>query len=125
MLDLSHGNITIDGIDISRLSRDAVRECIIAITQDQFSLPGTIMQNIDPYGASTPESVIDLLSRLELWEAIQAKGGLDAEFDEDMLSHGQRQLFLLARAVLRKGRGRVVLLDEAMSRYDQLRLSPT
>lgn len=39
------------------------------------------------------------------------------KFEEDALSHGQKQLFFVARAVLRKDVGRVVLLDEATSRY--------
>jgi ABC-type multidrug transport system fused ATPase/permease subunit len=48
---------------------------------------------------------------------IDSRGGLDAIFEEDMLSHGQKQLFFLARAILKKDCGRVVLLDEASSRY--------
>ncbi|KAK9776692.1 putative P-loop containing nucleoside triphosphate hydrolase protein [Seiridium cardinale] len=116
MLDLSSGSITIDDLDISMLSRDLVRSQLTAITQDQFFLPGTVRQNIDPYEASSVEDIIDALSKVEIWASIEQKGGLDVDMGEGMLSHGQRQLFFLARAILRKNSGRVVLLDEATSR---------
>ncbi|KAK6085810.1 ABC multidrug transporter [Seiridium cupressi] len=116
MLDLCSGSITIDDLDISTLSRDLVRSQLTAITQDQFFLPGTVRQNIDPYEASSVEEIIDALSKVEIWASIEQKGGLDVDMGEEMLSHGQRQLFFLARAILRKNSGRVVLLDEATSR---------
>ena len=52
---------------------------------------------------------------------VDARGGLDAELQASSLSHGERQLLALARAILRKrhGRGRCVLvLDEATSNLD-------
>ncbi|KAK8079856.1 hypothetical protein PG997_007674 [Apiospora hydei] len=116
MLDISAGSITVDGLDLTTLPREEVRSRLITITQDHFFLPGTVRRNIDPYESSTVAEIIVVLSKVGLWDAIQEKGGLDADFDEEMLSHGQRQLFFLARAILRKDCGRLVLLDEATSR---------
>ncbi|KAJ9136431.1 ABC multidrug transporter [Pleurostoma richardsiae] len=118
LLDLSSGAILVDGVDLSTLPREQVRARLVAVAQDSFFLPGTVRQNIDPYDAAGDEAIAQALERVGLWGAIEEKGGLDAKFGEDMLSHGQRQLFSLARAVLRKGRGRVMLFDEATSSVD-------
>ncbi|GKT45640.1 ABC transporter ecdL [Colletotrichum spaethianum] len=116
---LSSGTILIDRLPLHSLPLLPLRSALIAITQDQFVLPGTVRQNLDPLGTvSADDAVVEsALVRLGLWDAIRENGGLDTEFKEETLSHGQRQLFFLARAILRKDVGRVVLLDEATSRY--------
>lgn len=122
MLHISAGSIAIDGLDISKISRDKIRSRLITISQDQFFLPGTWRQNIDPYDTATTEDIIAVLSKVGLLEVIvhteQDGGeGLDGNFEEDRLSQGQRQLFFLARAILRgRNQGKVVLMDEATSR---------
>ncbi|KAI8275314.1 ABC transporter atnG [Colletotrichum sp. SAR11_240] len=118
LLPLSSGSIHIDGLSLDTLPLLELRSALIAITQDQFVLPGTVRQNIDPFAAASDGSITSTLTRLGLWDAIQENGGLGAEFFEEALSHGQRQLFFLARAVLRREVGKIVLLDEATSSVD-------
>ncbi|KAJ4270222.1 hypothetical protein NW762_001898 [Fusarium torreyae] len=119
LLDPSSGSITIDGISLASLPRETIRSHLITLTQDQFVLPGTIRQNVDPLSVCSESDINAALGLVGLSDAIEQRGGLDASFDEETLSHGQKQLFFLARAVLRKHDGRVVLLDEATSSVDQ------
>ncbi|CAF3657412.1 unnamed protein product [Fusarium graminearum] len=118
LLDSLSGSITIDGISLSSLPRDTVRSRLITLTQDQFILPGTVRHNADPRGVFSDVEINTALLLVGLSDAMEQHGGLDAPFDEDALSHGQKQLFFLARAVLRKRDGRVVLLDEVTSSVD-------
>ncbi|KAF4977469.1 hypothetical protein FZEAL_6033 [Fusarium zealandicum] len=119
LLDSSSGDIIIDDVPLASLPRDTIRSRLIALTQDQFILPGTVRHNVDPLNVTSDADIAAALQLVGLADAIEQHGGLDAQFDEDALSHGQKQLFFLARAVLRKDDGRVVLLDEATSSVDQ------
>ncbi|KAJ4131432.1 hypothetical protein NW768_005618 [Fusarium equiseti] len=118
LLDPSSGSITIDGISLSSLQRDTIRGRLITLTQDQFVLPGTVRHNVDPRDVYSEVEINAALRLVGLSDAVEQHGGLDASFDEDTLSHGQKQLFFLARAVLRKHDGNIVLLDEATSSVD-------
>lgn len=80
-------------------------------------IPGTIRENLNPFESiKSDEDLISALTKVKMWDAINAGGGLDAEFDKLSLSHGQQQLFSLARAILHKRK--IVLLDEATSSVD-------
>ncbi|RFU74209.1 hypothetical protein TARUN_8040 [Trichoderma arundinaceum] len=119
LLDPSSGTLTIDSVLLSTIPRETIRSRLITVTQDQFVLPGTIRRNIDPSSSYAEQAIIEALRAVDLWTVIDSRGGVDATFEEDMLSHGQRQLFFLARAVLKKDCGRLVLLDEASSSLDK------
>ncbi|KAB8290460.1 hypothetical protein EYC80_010891 [Monilinia laxa] len=117
MLELHPGSsIIIDGIDISTLPRQTIRARLNAIPQDPFFLRSTIRHNADPYNLHSDIAIISAFEKIHLWSLISSKGGLEAQLDTEFFSHGQRQLFCLARAVLRGGR--IVVLDEATSSVD-------
>jgi ATP-binding cassette subfamily C (CFTR/MRP) protein 1 len=115
MLDLNHGSIHVDGIDISKVARHHVRSHLNIIPQEPFFLHGTVRLNIDPEFQSSDQEVIDALRSVQLWNYIESRGGLDVEMSDELLSHGQQQLFCLARALCKPSS--IVIVDEATSRY--------
>lgn len=117
MLEMDSGSVVVDGVDISTIPRDAVRGRLNTLPQEPFFLHGSVRLNLDPLGLAGDGDDAPLVAALKavtLWPVIEERGGLDAELDEEILSHGQRQLFCLARAMCKPGC--ILLLDEATSR---------
>ncbi|GLI78089.1 hypothetical protein PoHVEF18_006388 [Penicillium ochrochloron] len=116
LLDLNNGSIHIDGVDISRVSRSHVRSRLNTIPQQAFFLHGTIRLNANPERNAADEAIIEALQAVNLWSYLESKGGLDADMSEDILSHGQQQLFCLARALCKPST--ILIMDEATSSVD-------
>ncbi|PKK47316.1 hypothetical protein CI102_9091 [Trichoderma harzianum] len=116
MMDFREGRVTIDDIDISRVEENSLRMQLNVVPQEPFFLLGTVKLNIDPKGKSSNESIMAALSRVGLWDKIDGNGGSDADLDPSELSYGEKQLLCLARALLVPSK--ILILDEAMSRYD-------
>ncbi|KAJ6784449.1 hypothetical protein PWT90_09718 [Aphanocladium album] len=117
MLELDGGAIHVGGIDLSTVPRQLIRSRLNAVPQEPFFLHGSVRENIDPAEVATEDRIQELLESVNLWELIQSRGGLDEDMNEETLSHGQRQLFCLARAAL--SNANIIILDEATSGVDQ------
>ncbi|KAJ5599382.1 hypothetical protein N7450_000449 [Penicillium hetheringtonii] len=116
MIELTGGTITVDGVDLTTLPRREIRARINGVSQDSVLFKGTVRTNADPSGICTDQQILNALRSVQLLPAIQEKGDLDTDIDEIHLSHGQKQLFCLARALLRQGN--ILILDEATSNID-------
>ena len=118
LMDLDSGNIIIDGLDLAQLDRESIRERLIAVPQDAFILNGSVRLNADPSSVFTDTEIIAALDKVQLWTLLSSRGGLDCDLVQHPLSHGQQQLFCLARAILRGHESKVLVLDEATSNID-------
>lgn len=119
--DVSGGRITLDGVDIARMSRDELRAGIGMVLQDTWLFGGTIAENI-AYGASRE------VTRGEIEEAARAAhadrfvrtlpDGYDTVIDDEGsgVSAGEKQLVTIARAFLSDPV--ILVLDEATSSVD-------
>ncbi|KAJ3526432.1 hypothetical protein NM208_g11192 [Fusarium decemcellulare] len=77
LLDPSSGNISIDDLPLASLRRDAIRSRLIALTQEQFTLPGTVCHNMDPLGINSRANITKALDLVGLADAIEQHGGVD------------------------------------------------
>jgi len=139
------GDIRIDNIPLPDIPRSTLRRRIIALPQTPFFLPDghTIRDNLkvqfdDDDGDTNDDEVMEYaLKAVGLWDDLVAvsqqqdnsstASGLAGPLREEALSRGQRQMFGLARAVMRatararlpdrkenesRGRNGILLLDE-------------
>lgn len=132
-LPSSSRNIHIDGLPLHEIDRQSLRQRIIAVPQDAVFLPdgSSFKANLDPFGTSSEPECCSVLETVGLWPVISGRGGIGAGMSAETLSQGQKQLFSLARAILRRrtrsrraaadgttGQG-ILLLDEVSSSVDQ------
>ncbi|MFD7959352.1 ABC transporter ATP-binding protein [Streptomyces zaomyceticus] len=119
--EVTGGRITLDGVDIAKMSRERLRTGIGMVLQDTWLFGGTIADNI-AYGATRA------VTRAEIEEAARAAHadrfvrtlpeGYDTVIDDDGagVSAGEKQLITIARAFLSDPV--ILVLDEATSSVD-------
>ncbi len=123
--DLEHGQICIDGQDISQVTQDSLRAGIGMVTQDTSLLHRSVRENIvyGKPGASDAE-VADATRKAEADSFIDdlqdphGNRGYMAQVGERgvKLSGGQRQRIAIARVLLKDAP--ILVLDEATSALD-------
>ncbi len=115
------GRVTIDGVDIRKVTRESLRRSMAVVFQENMLFNMSIRENIrlGKEGA-TDEEVEQAARKAEIHRYIMS---LPKKYDTsvgergDTLSGGQRQRIAIARAIVRDPS--VLLLDEATSALDQ------
>lgn len=118
--DVDKGNITLDGTDINRLSRQDYRSQFGMVLQDAWLFEGTIKENLR-FGNlnATDEDIVQAAKVANVDHFIRTlPSGYDAIMNQESsnISQGQKQLLTIARALLSDPK--ILILDEATSSVD-------
>ena len=118
--DPDEGEILIDGVPISKMKRDEVRDLFGMVLQDTWLFSGTIMENLK-YGAVkiTDEDVYKAAKIVGVDHFIRSlPDGYKTIISEDSdnISAGEKQLMTITRALISEPE--MMILDEATSNVD-------
>jgi ATP-binding cassette subfamily C protein LapB len=115
------GSIRLDGVDLQQIEPSEIRNRIGYVGQDPQLFMGTVRENLvlaDSWISDV--KIVEILKTLNMYDIVASHPlGLDMPVTEagGGLSGGQRQLFSIARMMLRNPQ--LVFLDEPTSSMDQ------
>jgi ATP-binding cassette, subfamily B, multidrug efflux pump len=118
--EVDGGRITLDGVDVRRLTRDDLRSRLGMVLQDTWLIGGTIEENI-AYGVdgATHEQVVAAAAATHVDRFVRTlPDGYATVIDDEGagVSAGEKQLLTIARAFLADPT--ILILDEATSSVD-------
>ena len=117
--DINAGEILIDGVKTTELSRENIHDLFIMVLQDTWLFNGTIKENIIYNKENvSDEEVINALKTVGVYHFVKSlPGGLNYEInDSESISAGQKQLLTIARGMIKDAP--FLILDEATSSVD-------
>jgi ATP-binding cassette subfamily B protein len=118
--EIDEGSITIDGVDIRRMTRNSLRSLFGMVLQDTWLFAGTIRDNIAYGRENASEQEIMAAARAAYVDHFvrTLPDGYNTKLDDDAsnISQGQKQLLTIARAFLADPE--ILILDEATSSVD-------
>ena len=120
--DVTHGSLSIDGLDVRAVTQRSLREHIGIVQQDVFLFADSILENIR-YGkpSATMAEIEEAARRAEIYDDIMAMpDGFQTYVGErgTLLSGGQKQRIAIARIFLKNPP--ILILDEATSALDTI-----
>lgn len=120
LYEAKSGLITIDDIDITRVTQKSLRDNIAVVFQDPSLFSGTIRENITYANRKATQKDIENAAKAANAHEfiVQFEKGYDTQIGERglKLSGGQKQRLAIARAVLKDAP--ILILDEATSSLD-------
>lgn len=117
--EVNQGNILIDGVKVSDMTREELHSQFAMVLQDTWVFNGTLKENL-VYNSKdiTDEDIQNAIHDAHLTHFVKAlPNGVDYEIkDGGSISGGQKQLITIARAMLKNAP--MLILDEATSNVD-------
>ncbi|PIL27467.1 ATP-binding cassette transporter [Ganoderma sinense ZZ0214-1] len=125
IVNLTSGDINIDGKNIAEMGLETLRGRLALVPQDSLLFKGTVRENLDPLNTRTDAEILDSLKRAWLLprdgppdSVAESKFSLDSLVSDEgsNYSAGEKQLLALCRALVKNSR--IIVLDEATSSVD-------